>query len=164
MRDDHAAWRELIAAWERKMLYYISRLVPRHQDAYDVLQQLWLAAYRGIGQLDNPRDFSPWLYRIARNKAIDHRQLRTLNTTDAADDLPAADGDPQDQFADAEALHLALDRLSIAHREVLTLYFLEDFSVDQIADVLDIPPGTVKSRLHHARRDLRQLLEKQEAI
>jgi RNA polymerase sigma-70 factor (ECF subfamily) len=162
MRDDPSAWPELVAAWERKMLYYISRLVPRHHDAYDILQQVWFAAYRGIGRLDDPRDFSPWIYRIARNKAIDHRQLRLLKTTDAADDLPTSDDHAQDRFDNAEALHLALDRLSIAHREVLTLYFLEDFSVDQIARVLEVPPGTVKSRLHHAKRDLRQLLENQE--
>ena len=62
-------------------------------------------------------------------------------------------------FEDAEQVHYGLSQISLAHREVLTLYFLEDFSVEEIAQVLGIPLGTVKSRLYYAKRDLRSVLE-----
>jgi len=61
----------------------------------------------------------------------------------------------------AEAVHRALDELSLAHREALTLHFLQDLSLEQIANVLEVPIGTVKSRLHHAKRELRKVLERE---
>jgi RNA polymerase sigma-70 factor (ECF subfamily) len=73
----------------------------------------------------------------------------------------AADGQP-DSFDDAEQVHLGLSRLSPAHREVLMLYFLEDFSLDEMGQVLGIPSGTVKSRLFYGRQALRAALESKE--
>ncbi|HYO11386.1 MAG TPA: sigma factor, partial [Tepidisphaeraceae bacterium] len=66
-RGDAAAWRELIAAWEPRLFYYVRRLVPREADAWDVLQQTWLGAYRNLGALADPKLLPAWLYRIARN-------------------------------------------------------------------------------------------------
>jgi RNA polymerase sigma-70 factor (ECF subfamily) len=160
-RGDKEAWRELVAAWEPKLLYYILRLVNQQQDAWDVLQQTWLGAYQNIKRLTDPRLLPSWLYRIARNKAIDHRRLRIPKTIDAGDCEPTSDGEEQNMFDDVESVHLALDQLTIAHREAITLYFLEDLSVNEIAEVLEIPAGTVKSRLHNAKRELRLILERE---
>jgi len=65
-------------------------------------------------------------------------------------------------FENAEPLHHGLVQLPVPQREVLTLFFLEDFAIDEIAQILDIPSGTVKSRLHHAKKALRALLRKEE--
>ena len=73
----------------------------------------------------------------------------------------AAD-EPTDPFEDCEQVHHGLSRISMAHREVLTLHFLEDFRLDQMAEILGIPEGTVKSRLFHARRALRAVLQQEE--
>ena len=74
--------------------------------------------------------------------------------------LDSLDENTQD-FDDAERVHRGLDRISLAHREALTLFFLEDFSIDEIASILNVSPGTVKSRLHYAKRALRLVLEKE---
>jgi RNA polymerase sigma-70 factor (ECF subfamily) len=160
-RGDEEAWRELIAAWEPKLLYYILRLVNQEQDAWDVLQQTWLSAYQNIRRLTDLRLLPSWLYSIARNKAIDHRRLRIPETLDAKDCESISDLEQREVFDDVESVHLALDQLTIAHREAITLYFLEDLSVNEIAQVLEIPAGTVKSRLHNAKRELHSILERQ---
>ena len=160
-RGDREAWRELIAAWEPRLFYYIRRLVPQEPDAWDVLQQTWLGAYQNIRTLGDGRFLATWLYRIARNKAISLGRVKLPDMSDVIDE--AREDTSIDDFDNAEAVHLALDRLSIAHREAMTLHFLQDLSIDEIAQVLDVPAGTVKSRLHHAKRELRKLLAEQEA-
>ena len=67
-----------------------------------------------------------------------------------------------DHFDNAEQVHHGLSRLSLSHREVLTLHFLEDLSLERMAEVLDVPPGTVKSRLYYAKRALRAVLDQEE--
>jgi RNA polymerase sigma-70 factor (ECF subfamily) len=160
-RGDREAWRELIAVWQPRLFYYVRRLVPQEPDAWDVLQQTWLGAYQNIRTLGDGRFLATWLYRIARNKAISHGRVKLPDMTDVIDE--ARDDTSIDEFDNAEAVHLALDRLSLAHREAMTLHFLQDLSIDEIAQVLDVPAGTVKSRLHHAKRELRKLLAEQEA-
>jgi len=165
-RGDAAAWRELIRGWERRLFYYVRRLVGGERDAWDVLQQTWLAAFKALPTLNEPRAFRAWLYRIAHRQAVSH-----LRSTGAAPDARAAGIDDAAEMTDdgaddptfsaeaAEAVHAAMSRLSLPHREVLTLHFLEDMSVDEVAAVLDVPPGTVKSRLFHAKRALRAAIK-----
>lgn len=166
-RGDGGAWRELIRHWERRLFYYIRRIVGGERDAWDVLQQTWLAAYQALPTLREPRALRAWLYRIAHRQAVSH--LRHAGAApdagageiDAAGELPdPADGDESFASDTAEQVHAGLSQLSLAHREVLTLHFLEDVSVEEIASVLDVPPGTVKSRLFHAKRALRAAIER----
>jgi RNA polymerase sigma-70 factor (ECF subfamily) len=164
-RGERAALEELVATWERRLFYFIRRLGCEEQDAWDVLQQTWLKVLRGLGGLREPRTLAPWLYRIARNTAINHGQMRSLHR-ERLHDLECA-GDREDDpgprnFEDAEQIHHGLLQLSLPHREVLTLYFLESMTVEQIASVLEVPAGTVKSRLYHARRALRDVLTKED--
>ena len=168
-RGERDAWRELIELWEPRLFYYVRRLVPQESDAWDVLQQTWLGAYESIRALSDPKLLATWLYRIARNKAISHRRSRGGGGTresELSDVIgePAAEdeADTLEEFENAEAVHRALDELSLAHREALTLHSLQDLALEQIADVLDVPVGTVKSRLHHAKRELRKVLEQRE--
>jgi RNA polymerase sigma-70 factor (ECF subfamily) len=164
-RGERSALEELIRTWERPLFYFIRRLVRTEADAWDVLQMTWVKALRGLASLKEPRNLVPWLYRIARNTAIDHGHLQASYHAllENYDDVAAAGDDPGGFDADdVEQLHRALDRLSLPHREVLTLFFLEDLSIDQVAEALDVPPGTVKSRLHYAKQALRALLEKED--
>lgn len=164
-RGEGRAFEELIRQYEERLFYFLRRLVATEEDAWDTLQQTWLRVFRGIRTLESPDRLTVWLYRIARCAALDHRRQRdrrTLPLDDQADVAElAAEADPED-FEDHEHLHAALGRISLAHREVLTLHFLESFSIEQLAEVLAIPPGTVKSRLFHARRALRTALEQGE--
>ena len=166
-RGDSAAWRQLIGRWDRRLLYYIRRIVSGERDAWDVLQQTWLAAFQALPSLKEPRALRAWLYRIAHRRAISH--LRHAGSAPDADagalddvgDVPAEDDDGGAFPAEAaERVHACLARLSLAHREVLTLHFLEDVSIEEIASILGVPPGTVKSRLFHAKRALRAAIER----
>ncbi len=160
---DSAALPELVELWERPLLYYLRRLLDSEADAWDALQESWLRAVRDLHRLRDERAFPAWIYTIARNAAFSARRGRRavepLPEEGAGDDArteapePALDGwDPMD-------VHAALARLSLAHRDVLTLHFLEGFSIAEIGAITGTPGGTVKSRLFHAKRAMRALLE-----
>jgi RNA polymerase sigma-70 factor, ECF subfamily len=155
-RGEKAAVEELVRAWEKRLFYFIRRLVDNEADAWDVLQQTWVRVLSGLGALREPRSMGTWLYRVARHAAFNHGQVRAAYRRMLNDD-PA-----REEFENAEQVHHGLLRLSLPHREVLTLLFLEDFSVEAMAEVLDVPAGTVKSRLHHAKRALRAVLGKED--
>ena len=165
-RGDAAAWRELIRLWERRLFYYVRRLVGGERDAWDVLQQTWLAAYRAMPSLQEPRALRAWLYRIAHRQAVSHlRHVGAMPEAGAeaiedAAGVPDGADDPSFAAEAADRVHAGLSGLSLTHREVLTLHFLEDASVGEIAQVLEVPEGTVKSRLFHAKRALRAALER----
>jgi RNA polymerase sigma factor (sigma-70 family) len=164
-RGEKAALDELVRTWEKRLFYFIRRLVDEEQDAWDVLQQTWLRVLSGIGALREPRRLGPWLYRVARHAAFNHGQVRATYRRFLTEYQAAASADeaPElENLENAEQLHRGLLRLPVPHREVLTLFFLEDFSIDQIAEILEVPSGTVKSRLHHAKKALRAVLEKEE--
>lgn len=163
-RGDKAALSELVRTWEKRLFYFIRRLVNEEHDAWDILQQTWLKVLRGIAALKEPDKLAPWLYRIARNNAINLGHLRTVQR-DNLEDYPARGEAEEDSglrnLEDVDQVHHGLLQLALLHREVLTLYFLEDLTIDEIAHVLDTPPGTVKSRLHHAKHALGAVLGKE---
>src|SRR5947208_10167138 len=120
-RGEKAALEELVRAWEKRLLYFIRRLVDEEQDAWDVLQQTWLRVLSGIGALREPRSLGPWLYRVARHAAFNHGQVRAtygqlLQDYPAAP--PADDAPAREEFENAEQIHHGLLQLSLPHREV----------------------------------------------
>ena len=128
-----------------------------------MLQQTFLHVVRKLHTLREPRTLPAWLYAVARNAALAHRRSaagrveRTSTTPSTSRELSGADDDGDDFDAgDAEAVHAALGELSVPHREALTLLFLQDLSVDEIAQVIGVSPGTVKSRVHYAKRAMRR--------
>ena len=160
-RGDRAALEELVRTWELRLLYYIRRLVRDEADAWDVLQKTWLRVLNGIGSLSDPRSLAPWLYTIARNTALSHASAAEPHESldNHADAFVGGSVSEKFEFDDAEQVHRGLLALSRPHREVLTLFFLEDLSVEDVAAVLGVPSGTVKSRLHYAKLALRKVLE-----
>lgn len=163
---DDGALTELIAIWERRLFYYIRRLVGSEEDAWDLLQEAWYRVIRNLGGLRDGAALPAWLYSIARNTVRNHlRDADHFSEPHAEDDDRIAfsnSNEPVLPAFDAEELHRALGCLNVAHREVLTLHFLEGFSLDEIAGILAIPSGTVKSRLHYAKKALRHAFEKEE--
>jgi RNA polymerase sigma factor (sigma-70 family) len=161
-RGDRAALEELIHTWEPRLLYFIRRLVRDEADAWDILQETWMKVVKGISSLSDPQRLAPWLYRVARNTTLSHARSREPPHEALEDHPETLADDPASgallEFEDAEQVNRGLSSLSLSHREVLTLFFLEDMSVEEVATVLDIPPGTVKSRLHYAKRALRKVI------
>jgi RNA polymerase sigma-70 factor (ECF subfamily) len=155
-----AAFEDLVDAMERPLLYYASKLLGNEETALDVLQDVWLRVFRSIRRLKNPGSLRPWLYRVTYGIAID--RLRRNRSREWAEEVNAEGFEeivaPSFGEEDSAALHRALDELDLKHREVLVLHFLEDFSVAEIAAVVGCPEGTVKSRIHHAKRALKEIL------
>jgi RNA polymerase sigma factor (sigma-70 family) len=159
------AFEELIRMWEKRLFYYIRRLVDDEHDAWQILQETWVKVLRSIRKLREPRKLPAWLYSTARNTAITHlrNEYARQSLLENNDSISGEIGpDPLLRFDDAEQVHYGLGRLSLPHREILTMFFLQDLSLEEVAAVLDIPVGTVKSRLYYAKKSLKKVLKQKE--
>ena len=160
------AFAELVERFERPLLYYAAKLLADEDAAFDVLQEVWLTAVRAVRRLDDPRSVRSWLYRITHDRAVDRvRRDRSRERAEQARAEAVQEGtedEPSFAAEDAAAVHRALDRIELKYREVLVLHFLDDLSVAEIAAVVGAPAGTVKSRIHHAKRALKGALRSHE--
>jgi len=149
----------LVRRWQRRLWRYARRLTGSNDAAWDVTQETWIAILRQIRKLSDAAWFAAWAHRIVRNKCADYcrRAGRHRNLADAlAERQSTNDVPPQEGLSNvAEALR----RLPPDSQELLTLKYGADLNIIEIALVLGIPAGTVKSRLYHAREQLRQTLE-----
>ena len=146
----------LVRRWQKRLWRHAFRLTGRRDAAWDAVQEAWLAIVRGIGRLSDPACFRRWAYRIVTHKAIDwvRRRRRRRAEADAADPDPVA---PAAADADAATdMRTVLASLPTEQRALVSLRYLEELSLIEIAEILDIPAGTVKSRLHDARAALRR--------
>ena len=159
-RGDRGAFEAIVQLWEASLFYYLRRLTTSEADAWELLQETWLKLFRSLGSLRDPQAFPAFLYKTARNTALSRLRKRGFaeveNYPDEVHDDSA--GDDISAFDNAEQVHHALDQLPLLQREALTLYFLEDLSLDEMATTLDVPLGTVKSRLHYAKLAMRKIL------
>jgi len=160
-RGEHTAFEEIFRQFQPRLRYYLRRLDPGDH-VEDVLQDVWLKVVHRIGSLRDPGAFVAWLYTIARNEVYNHSKARDpfAGLTDEHLDLVADNHEPVFGQDEAARIHAALGRLTAAHREILTLCFLEDLSHQQIADILGIRAGTIRSRIYYAKQSLRKELEK----
>lgn len=158
---DPTGFTDLIAVMERPLLYYATSLTGNQDAALDVLQDVWLKVVRGIRRLKDPGSLKPWLYAITHGVAVDRirRDYRRDKVEQAQLDGTLKIDEPSFAKEDAIEVHHALSRLGVKHREVLVLHFLQDLSILEIADVVGCSEGTVKSRIHYAKRQLKQILE-----
>jgi RNA polymerase sigma-70 factor, ECF subfamily len=158
---DPDAFEDLVAVMERPLLYYAAKLLGNEERALDALQDVWMRVFRGIRRLKDPASLRPWLYRLTYGIAID--RIRHDSSRQHAEELHsegiAEAAEPDFENVDAAAVHAALDALDLRHREMLVLHFLEDFSVEEIATVIGCPEGTVKSRIHHAKKAMKEILQ-----
>jgi RNA polymerase sigma-70 factor (ECF subfamily) len=164
---DLGALSELMTHYQHRMYRFLLRITQDPAAADDLFQQTWMRVMERIGRYDARRQFQPWLFSVARNLAIDHLRRRRPESLDTAEDstvapmerLAASERDPLEQLLEFErgaALVSAIGSLPVIHREVVTLRFEEEMSLDQIADVCDVPLSTVKSRLLRALANLRK--------
>jgi len=151
------AMEKLVSRWQRRLWRYALRLTGDPEAAWDVTQESWLAIVRGISRLNDPARFASWAYRIVTNKADDWIG-RKVGMRRLPSDLDHEAGNAEEQEAvEAADLQSVLPRLSDASRTVLTLHYLDGFGIADIAGILHVPPGTVKSRLYAARNELKSL-------
>jgi RNA polymerase sigma-70 factor (ECF subfamily) len=158
---DPEAFDALIARWYPPLWRYVRRMAGRDEDAQDVLQDVWLRVFRGIARLRDGARLRGWLFGIARRTLMDRlrRAYAAPVLTDVDPGDLVAEAEPVDAEADLAALDAGLDALPAGDRELLTLFYLRDLSLAELAEALAVPIGTVKSRLFRARKLLRAVID-----
>jgi RNA polymerase sigma-70 factor (ECF subfamily) len=157
-----AAFDALAARWHRPFWSYLRRLADHDAAAEEAVQETWVRVLRGLPRLREPERFATWAFTIARRVALDQLRVRYAAPPDAHLDpeaLEETDDDETELKTDLMALRHGLMRLPPPPREVLTLFYLRELSLADVAEILEIPVGTVKSRLFQARRRLRAELD-----
>ncbi|MFE9628862.1 RNA polymerase sigma factor [Streptomyces sp. NPDC006527] len=156
---EREAFRELVQLWHAPLWRFVRGMVGSGQLADDIAQEAWVAVVRGLPRLRQPERFAPWLFTIARRTVAGHlRQAYTALDASVVDDAVADDDDPLGAVLTSMEIEAGLGGLPPLEREVLILFHLQDLTLASCAEVLGVPPGTVKSRLHRARRMLRSIL------
>lgn len=169
-QGDQDAFASLVRQYENRVYHLALRMCGNEEDAWDVAQEAFLAAWRGLPAFRGEAGFSTWLYRLVSNASIDHlrRTKRQRGETPLDDeqlglDVPDAGPGPQEAAEGAElqaAVAEGLARLSDNHRQVLVLREIQGLSYEEIAGMLALDLGTVKSRISRARGALRKILLK----
>ncbi len=152
------AYNTLVSRWEGKIYNYLLRLTSHPEDSMDLCQDTFLKAYQNISRLDDPGRFGPWLYRIAHNEAMSH--LRRPRRETDLEDLPPPPARPAG-MAPVEvslAVEAALAKLSEEQREAVVLKVYEGFKFDEIAEILNCPASTIKSRVYTGLELLKETL------
>ena len=170
LEGNTSAFDVIVRRYNTKVYSLAYRLLNNVEDAEDVAQDTFSQAFKGLGSFRGTSKFYTWLFRITYNLAISQRRKRkpalSLNSqTDSQGEitLPSDDASPMKNMEDEEGKTLmdkALGLLSLDHRAGLVLKEIEGFSYEEIALSLGVPVGTVRSRLHRARLELRAILEK----
>jgi RNA polymerase sigma-70 factor (ECF subfamily) len=179
LSGDAAAWEDLVRVHNRRVYGFCYRFTGREAEAQDLTQEVFLRVYRSLASFRTTEgSFATWLARLTRNLLIDHyRRTRNERVTDSIEEqlpgveLRSGDGGstinrPDSALAGREASELlqgALAKLSPELRETIILRDLQEMEYREIADVLGIPEGTVKSRLNRGRAELGRLLKKYRA-
>ena len=177
-KGDEAAFRELFEMYHRRAFAVAIGVVKNKQDALDVVQDAFIKVHKHVHNFQGTSSFYTWLYRIVMNLSIDHvrrqKKGRDLDYDDRVrreDDEVAGDGALLPSVLDgnprktvlrrelAEAIQAALDDLPEYHRAVILLREVEGLTYEEMARVLEVPKGTIMSRLFHARRKMQESLQ-----
>ena len=165
----------LVVRYQDRLYHSVLRVVEGPEDAFDAVQDAFINAYQNLGSFKGDSEFYTWLYRIAFNSAITLRRKRraTLSLDHALGGANRGEGvgfDPPDPTSEVgpgaemerdeeeRLLTAALSRLSLEHRSVLVLKDIDGMKYEEIAESLGVPIGTVRSRIHRARAELKGLL------
>ena len=168
---DQHAWAEVVRQYSRRIYNLAYRFTSSHASAEDLTQEVFIRVYRSLNQYDpSLGDLSNWLMRLARNLIIDDYRKRQRTPTDSSDDLanheyhlPSASDSPQRKLERKERrlqVLTAIDKLSHDLRECVILRDIEELTYQEIVDLLQIPEGTVKSRINRGRIELAKVLRR----
>jgi RNA polymerase sigma-70 factor (ECF subfamily) len=162
---DAHAWSLLLARFRLPLYSFVYGWMRDEQTSIDIVQETFINAARHIATLREDSKFAGWLFNIAHQKCQQHWRKKKIQTaeiesyeTALADESP----DPGEWLIkreDEQRFMNLVDQLPLPQRAALTLHFIEDFSLEEIASITDSNLGTVKSRLHYAKKTLRKLLE-----
>jgi RNA polymerase sigma-70 factor, ECF subfamily len=176
-QGQEAAYRELLARYERPVFSLVFRMVRDRETAEDLAQETFIKVLNNIDRYSPDFKFSSWLFKIANNLTIDHLRRRHINTVSiegapdavtsesvkaTAISLASGDESPLAELESRElgvAIERAIGRLRPEYRACIMLRHVEDRSYEEIAEIVKLPLGTVKTYIHRARHELRAALE-----
>lgn len=156
----------LVERYEEKLLRYGRKFLSRREDIQDIVQDIFMSTYQNIQSFDTSARFSPWVYRIAHNAFVNalekHERHPLLIDFDTLLAHPVYE-DPAEFKREQQDMRLFIDRglnkLQAKYREVLVLHYFEDLSYKDIAEILQVPGGTVGIRLKRAKEALQKVIE-----
>lgn len=156
-----AAFERLAVRWNPRLYRHAYRMTRDAEGAREVVQDAWVSIARGLRRVRDPARFGPWALRITGRRCADWvgRRQRARGRTSTLEDAGAIAEPANDRADDLARIRDALRRLDPERRALMAMFYVEGMTVHEIADALGIPPGTVKSRLYHARERLRAVLE-----
>ena len=170
-KGDVDAMGTLIIQYQHWVYNIAYGMLGHHQDAEDVAQDAFLSAWENIGKFQFRSRFSTWLFRIVKNKCLNHidqyqrRKTDPIEIDDSQPWVPLDTVTPEEEALRTEEkniVHTALAKLKDSHREILVLRELQELSYEEISEILGCTLGRVKSRLHEARKALKEELERVE--
>lgn len=163
-RTFEKGFRLLMGKYKERLYWHIRRMVLRHEDADDVLQNTFIKVYRGIAQFEGKAQLYTWLYRIATNESITFIQSRARHASDSFDDIAVsmAQGLTADEWFDGDEAQLKLQKamaqLPEKQRIVFNLRYYEEMPYEEMSALLDTSVGALKASFHHAVKKVEHLL------
>jgi RNA polymerase sigma-70 factor (ECF subfamily) len=164
LRGDQEAWEQIVRQYWRRVFNVAYKFVGRHDEAEDLTQDVFLKVFKSLGTFDRRANFQTWLVSVSRNLCIDHyrsvrKERETIDRDVNADDLSPASHDVSAHVALerhdlAEELRRALQELPETLRTAVVMRDIQELSYQEIADRLQLPEGTVKSRINRGRHEL----------
>jgi len=163
---------ELVARYEKRILNYVYRIIHRYEDAHDLTQEIFIKVFMALDRYDPKYQFSTWIFRIAQNSAIDTLRKRSLPEVSLTKSGPNEDEGKEREVPDdgispyrdlknkelSAAIDGAIENLPTDYRELIQLRHFGELSYEEIADMKEMPLGTVKNKLFRARNMLKDTL------
>lgn len=170
---DEKAYRDLVAKYERALYFHILKMIKDRNQVEDLVQETFVKAFENLNRYSTNYAFSTWLYRIATNHTIDYLRKKKLKTLSIDEPVKARDGEMKMQLQDESAksdrliirkqrqqmVQNAIEELPDKYRKVIRMRHMEEKSYQEIAEVLDLPLGTVKAHIFRARELLYKALK-----
>ncbi|PAV28190.1 RNA polymerase sigma factor SigW [Virgibacillus profundi] len=171
-KGDQSAFEDVVSFFQNKIYQHCFRMLGNAHEAEDMAQEAFIRAYVNIHSFDDNRKFSTWLYRIATNLTIDRirkrkpdyfldAEIKGTEGLDMYSQLASKERLPDEEVESIDLqryIHQEISELPPKYRSIIMLRYLEEFSLQEISDILDIPLGTVKTRIHRGREALRKRL------
>lgn len=172
-KGDQRAFAEIVELYKDKIFHLAYRMLNNRHEAEDVVQETFLRVFRNLDRYDENLKFSTWIYRIGTNLCIDRLRKRKpsysldaeINDQDGTDGysmIPSDDRTPESEMLLSETqriIHESIESLPAKYKTIMLLRYIQDLSLQEISDVLDLPVTTIKTRVHRGREFLRKKLE-----
>ncbi|MEO9885657.1 MAG: sigma-70 family RNA polymerase sigma factor [Balneola sp.] len=172
LKGDESAYKDLMEKYDRPIYFHIRKMIKEKELVEDLVQEVFMKAFKNLATYSNEYAFSTWLYRIATNHTIDYLRKKKLQTLSINDPYKTKDGELEIQLPDEtyatdkhvikkerkQIVQNAIANLPEKYRAVIKLRHMDELSYDEIADELDLPLGTVKAHIFRARELLYKAL------